>query len=71
MQKGEVLSELQFYTVDKVNVNGSVVVISDDGQSITLGKSYVDKMLNSASAFASTVSPRVGLVAEPGRGRSA
>lgn len=55
MKKGEVLSEISFYVVDKVLPNGSIEVIDDYGNEITLGKEYVESgLLSSAEGFTST-----------------
>lgn len=51
--KGEVLSELQFYTV-KGNNHKGIVLTNDAGQDITVSKQYAEKMLNSASDSSST-----------------
>jgi hypothetical protein len=45
---GDVCSETQFYTVEKVN-GTDVVLKNDDGESITVGKDYAEMFLSSAS----------------------
>jgi hypothetical protein len=45
---GDVCSETQFYTVEKVN-STDVVLKNDDGESITVGKDYAEMFLSSAS----------------------
>lgn len=52
MQKGNILSESQFYIVDSVKADGSVVVVDDNNQKIQLSKEYAAKMLMSAHTFA-------------------
>lgn len=47
---GEVLSETQFYKVEKV-VGNKVQLKTDDGQSIVVDSVYVDNLLDSASQF--------------------
>ena len=53
LQVGEVLSETQFYTVDKVSGN-KVQLINDEGQSIIVDNLYVDKCLDSSVQFDKT-----------------
>jgi len=53
LQVGEVLSETQFYTVDKVSGN-KVQLINDEGQSIIVDDLYVDKCLDSSVQFDKT-----------------
>ena len=53
MNTGEVLSELQFYTVSRVE-GGNVILNSDNGQEVVVSKKYAEKMLNSASNYTTT-----------------
>lgn len=46
----EVLSETQFYTVDKISGN-QVQLSTDSGESIVVDKPYVEALLTSASQF--------------------
>lgn len=46
---GEVLSETQYYKVEKIE--GSNVIANVDGEEVTLSKSYVQKYLNSAAQY--------------------
>lgn len=48
LKKGEVLSEKQFYKVERVEPS-KVILKNDDGQEITVGAAYVEKCLNSAA----------------------
>lgn len=47
------LSETQFYTVKKINKD-DIDVVNDFGEEITLGKSYVEKLLVSSDEFGET-----------------
>ena len=52
MKKGNILSESQFYIVDSILQDGSVVVIDDNANKIQLSKEYAAQMLVSAHEFA-------------------
>lgn len=55
LKVGEILSETAFYTVSKVEKNGNVNVVDDNGTEITLSKAYVDSdILISADSYSST-----------------
>lgn len=51
MQKGNILSESQFYIVEAVNSDGSLVVMDDNNNKIQLSKEYATKLLQSAHTF--------------------
>lgn len=51
MKKGDILSESQFYTVDSILKDGSVIVIDDNANKIQLSKEYAEQMLVSAHDF--------------------
>lgn len=53
MQKGEILSELQFYTVKEVS-STNIILTTDNNQDITVTAKYADAMLNSADDHATT-----------------
>lgn len=50
LKVGEVLSETQFYKVEKI-VGSKAQLKTDNGQSIVVDSVYVDDLLNSASQF--------------------
>jgi len=50
LKKGSILSETSFYRVKEVNSSG-IVVLDDSNNEITIGKEYVEKILNSADIF--------------------
>ncbi len=52
LKPGAILSEAQFYTVDKI-VNGEVELVNDLGQSITVDSQYVEGCLTAADQFVS------------------
>lgn len=49
IKKGEVLSETQFYTVEKFQPDGKVQLKNDAGAYIVVDKNYYEGQLNSAS----------------------
>lgn len=53
LQVGEVLSESQYYKVEKVQGN-KVQLATEEGSSIVVDSGYVDKMLQSATQFETT-----------------
>lgn len=53
LKKGEVLSETQYYTVEKISGN-RVQLINDHGESIVVDNKYVDKCLTSATQYEET-----------------
>ena len=50
MKKGEILSEIQFYTVKEVNKN-EITVVDDLGNEIDISLDYANLVLNSASNY--------------------
>lgn len=50
LKKGSILSETSFYKVNKVT-NSGIEVTDDFGNDITIGKAYVEMILNSAEVF--------------------
>lgn len=50
MKKGQILSEIQFYTIKEVE-NDYIVVVDDNGNEITIAKEYAEKLLNSADSY--------------------
>lgn len=55
LKKGDVLSESQYYVVEKVKGN-EVELVTDQGDSILLTKGYVEDLLISAEQFSKTES---------------
>lgn len=53
LKVGEVLSETQFYTVDKTK-DSKVQLSNDDGESIVVTKEYAEKFLTSSNQFTTT-----------------
>lgn len=52
LKAGSILSESSFFVVKDINKD-SVVVTDDYGNELTIGKPYVEKILNSADCFSS------------------
>jgi hypothetical protein len=50
LKKGEVLSESQYYTVEKIQ-GDKVQLSTDQGESVVLDKGYVESLLTSAEQF--------------------
>lgn len=50
LKKGDVLSETQFYKVEKTSAT-QAQLINDNGESIVVDKAYVDSLLQSADQF--------------------
>ena len=53
LTKGEVLSESQYYTVEKIAGN-RVQLVNDHGENIVVDENYVNNCLSSASQFSET-----------------
>lgn len=54
IKKGDFLSETQFYTVEGVK-NNLLNLVTDNGESITIGVDYAESLLMSDSQFTETV----------------
>jgi len=50
LKKGDILSETQYYTVDRIN-GANVILTTDNGSDITVGRGYADNHLKSADHY--------------------
>lgn len=51
LKPGSILSESAFYRVKSVNSNNTVTFLNDGNDEITIGNTYVEKLLSSADYF--------------------